>query len=299
MKYTETDINNLVDPFIQADKAYTIRMAVQEELYGDHSYAVEQINRIDNPPEDIIALGQVIGKWATNKEVDVGESGTVYRIFQYTAWKQGLNKEFVTKGTLTNRVLHMPGKYDVMNCKNQAELMNLWDKTSQWATAAVLNGDSERIANPPSKLALTYETWDEWHLPETRNWTPRTDSVLSRQAKHFARLLLNNEQVKFEHKEAEDFPYSFITESITLGEAELRYPSLVHHESNRIQEMPLMFNKAVSHKPVDSLDHRIVQSLALFGLLEKIDIEFVHPEAVNKSWPKFWDFWQALKNEIS
>ncbi len=292
---TITEHEKLITPFIDDDKSYDIRMAVLETFYGDPGYALEQLDSIAHPSDDIRVLEQIILDLPTDKPLDVGESGTLARIFSFSNWKQSWGKQIIKHGTLISR--DIATEEEVLACSNQTELLHLRDRTSQWATAAVLIGDPERISNPPYKLGLTYDVWDEWHEKQQtgERWVRRLDETLFNQALHIVRLI-HGEDAEFEVKQAEDVPHGYVFGEISIEEADQRFPSLRGHESNRIAELPLMLNKAVEGQPVDSRDHRVVQALAFFGLFSGIEIEFVHPACVSKSWPQYWNLYEVLED---
>jgi 5-enolpyruvylshikimate-3-phosphate synthase len=40
---------------------------------------------------------------------------------------------------------------------------------------------------------------------------------------------------------------------------------------------------------ISSTDHRVVEALSVRCLRDGLTPDVLHPEAVNKSWPQFWD----------
>ncbi len=46
-------------------------------------------------------------------------------------------------------------------------------------------------------------------------------------------------------------------------------------------------------KTITSRDHRVVQAIAMLGRVKGIALRFQFPNAVNKSWPQFWEFLDA------
>ncbi len=247
-------------------------------------FLVEQ----ENLGDDLLALKRVVENWKADKPVDVGESGTLYRLLKFVSWKLGLNKRFVTQGTLsTRKISDDPRIVDL----SQEELLKLDNGTSQWASASVLLGDKERLPNPPFKLALTYEAVDYWNRRRSEGsiWEPRYDETILGQAETYLELA-RGERSKFIPKQAEDFCFAYVFGYMTSEEAEKVWPALRGHESDRIVEIESMLQMAKEGKEVTSKDHRVVQAIAMWGRINGVSVNIMYPECVNKSWPQFWDF---------
>lgn len=280
-----------IQKFIPLDKSWINRMGILDIVNGRddiQKFLAEQSNLGD----DLIALKRCAENWSTGGVIDVGESGTLYRLLKFASWKLGLKKEFRTQGTLSHRkVTDDPG---IVNL-SQAELLKLDNGTSQWATAKVLLGDTERLPNPPYKLARTYEAVDHWQQQRAQNlmWVPKYDETISGQAQAFEKML-QGERPNFVPAQAEDFCFAYIFGYITAEEGEQRWPALRYHESDRIVEVQEMHERTKNGEPVTSHDHRVVQAIAMWAKLNSHEVKFTHPEAVNKSWVQFWDF---LKKE--
>ncbi len=273
--------------YIPLDKSWIIRMGILDIVNG-----YEDIQKFlsiqQNLSDDLQALKRAATAWRSDQSIDVGESGTIYRLLKFISWKLGLNKKFLTQGTLAKRkVTDDPS----ITRFSQTELLKLDNGTSQWATAAVLLGDEQRLPNPPFKLGLTYEAVDHWKQERERNeiWTPRYDETIFNQARAYLELL-RGEKAEFVPEQAEDFCFAYTFGYMTAKEGEKRWPALRSHESNRIIEIQEMLKAAKTGKEITSKDHRVVQAIAMWGRVNNKKVNILHPSVVNKSWPQFWDF---------
>lgn len=280
-----------VDPrFIPLDKSWMIRMGVLDLLngYDDSIQFLENQNNLNN---DLVSLLQASKEWRSSKDIHVGESGTLYRFLRFASWKLGLNKNFIMEGTLkTRKICDNPKIIDW----SIPELLKLDNETSQWASASALLGNKERIENPPYKLELTYEALEHWSIQRSKKepWLPRYDKTISNQANAFVRLI-NGSGPDFRPTHSEDYCFARAFDIITKEEGEKRWPSLIGHESNRLEDMEKYLKLIRQGEEIDSNDHRIVQSIAMLGKVKKTDLRFSHSECVKKSWPQFWDFLAA------
>lgn len=245
----------------------------------------------ENLGDDLLALKKISEVWNSDELVDVGESGTLYRLLKFASWKLNLNKKFITQGTLSKRKITDDPKIISLS---QTEFLKLDNGTSQWASAAALLGDEERIPNPPFKLKLTYEAVDHWNKQRAKGlgWIPHYDETISAQAEAYLELM-KGKSPNFIPQQAEDFCFAYVFGYISAEVGENRWPSLRGHESDRIIEIQTMFKLAEEGKEITSRDHRVVQALAMWGKINKKEVRIIYPEAVNKSWPQFWAF---LKN---
>jgi hypothetical protein len=223
-----------------------------------------------------------------DEPIDVGESATNLRIFQSVAWAQGLDKDFIKRGTLIRRPI--ASKEEVMRAQTQQELLHLSDHSSQWATARALLGDPERLPNPPFKLRLTYDAIDRWQAAYDQGalWVPEKDQTLRRQAMTFVDILAG-QRSDFVPEQAEDFCFAVAFGYMTIEEGLRLWPALPHHESNRPAEMATAMEQLYRGEPITSRDHRVVQAMAYLAVARGLPAEFRCPEAVAKSWPGFWD----------
>jgi len=249
----------------------------------------------ENLCDDLKALKRVCEKWNTKEPLDVGESGTLYRFLKFYFWKKGEEREFILRGSLKKRKI----------CDNPSiinwPLENLKDKeldegTSQWQSASVLssfvfNEDIKIIENPDPKLQLTYDAVRQWKEKRDSGsgWNPRADSTIAKQAKAYVKFLETGE-MKFEIQCSEEYPFARAFNLILPEEGQKRFPSLLGHESNRILEMENMLEEAKEYDSIGSKDHRVIQAVVMKYAAKRVQLDVKHKNAVNKSWPKFWDF---------
>ena len=145
------------------------------------------------------------------------------------------------------------------------------------------------MANPPFKLQATYDAIDHWQAARAASttWEARKDDTIARQAEAYLGWLATGSMV-FTPEQAEDYCFARAFDLMTPEEGEARWPALRLHESDRIASM----EEALEQRVVTSADHRVVQAVAM---RKGSEITFAHPEAVAKSWPKFWDILLQLK----
>lgn len=277
---------------IPLDKSWLMRVGTLDLIHGYDDIA-EFLNREKYLSEDIHALKLAADAWPNKRSIYVGESATLFRFLSFISWQNSLHKDFETSGTLRRRAVTVEPA--IINF-SQEELLNLDNGTSQWASAKALAGDKERLPNPPYKLALTYEAIDHWQSQRDQNlvWVPRQDPTINQQAATFIDIL-RGDRPEFEPRQAEDFCFALVFGFISLKEAGQLWPSLIGHESNRLKELPEMVDKAKNGQEVNSRDHRVVQALGMWAITEEMEVKFTYPQAVNKSWPRFWEFVNSYK----
>ena len=273
--------------YIPIDKSWIIRMGILDIIngYDDILYFLENQKKLG---DDLIALKKVANIWTTNKPINVGESGTLFRLLKFISWKLDLNKKFIIRRTLKDRKI--TDDSNIINF-SQKELLRLDNFTSQWATASVLLGDKERISNPPYKLKVTYEALNHWKKQRVKNkaWKPRLDKTILNQAQAYLKLL-KGRKISFKSEQAEDFCFAYTFGFITTRQGEKKWPSLRGHESDRIKEMQKTLNNAKFGKVIKSKDHRVIQAIAMWGKVNNKKVKILYPNSVNKSWPQFWYF---------
>lgn len=273
--------------YIPLDKSWIIRMGILDLLNG-YPDTINLLKKREKLNDDLKSLLRALIDWNSKQEIDVGESGTLYRFLQFASWKLGLNKKFILRGTLKDRKIS--NNTEIINWKLQ-DLLNLDNKTSQWASASVLLGNQEKIENPPFKLQLTYEAVKHWKEQRAKGecWIPRYDKTILTQAKAYIKLIKTG-KTGFKPEQAEDYCFSRAFNLIIKEEAEKRWLSLRGHESDRIIEMEKALDNYKTNKEIDSKDHRVIQAIAMLSKVEHKQVKIKYPWAVNKSWPQFWDF---------
>lgn len=284
------------EAYIPLDKSWIIRMGVLDLLYGDKNKIKNFLNSQEDLGGDLLALKGVIDTWKTDESIDVGESATLYRILQFASWKLNLDKKFITHGTLTERVKNMTEGPEIVNMSLN-ELLNLPKKTSQWATASVLLGNKERIPDPPHHLQMAFDAVDYWNTQKERGkpWESRPDQTIQKQAETFLKMI-EGKNPSFIPLQSEDYCFAYTFGYMTREEGEAKWLNLRENESNRFIEMDRILEKAKAGEIIDSKDHRVVQAIAMWGLVNDKNVRFLYPDAVNKTWPKFWDFIEYSKS---
>ncbi|VVB78961.1 Uncharacterised protein [uncultured archaeon] len=266
--------------YIPYDKSWIIRMGFLDLIYGYNDCIDFLKENYESLSDDLKSLHDVSIQWRSNLSLDVGESGTLYRFFKFASWKLKEEREFILRGTLKDRsICDNP---EIVNFSLE-KLLSLDNNTSQFASASVLMGNSERIINPPYKLQLTYDAIDHWKNSRLlgKKWEVRYDNTIFSQALAYLGFLKTG-KIDFVPEQAEDYCFARAFGIMTQFEGEKKWPSLIGHESNRILEM----EKCLLQNEVSSKDHRVVQSIAL----RNKDANFLYPNCVNKSWPQFWAF---------
>jgi hypothetical protein len=169
-----------------------------------------------------------------------------------------------------------------------SRLLTLDGGTSQWASAALLLGNRDPLPEPaPAKLRLTVGALSSRAADGA--WELRYDPTIERQLRALPALVRG--QGAFTPEHSEDYPLARAFELISARDGERRWPQLRGHESDRIAEM----EEGLAMLPrISSRDHRVVQALAARCLRDGLAPEVEHPDAVNKTWPQFWDALTAV-----
>lgn len=273
--------------YIPLDKSWMIRVGVLDLVNG-YDDIVKFLDKQPDLSDDLKVLYNACASWKSSRTIDVGESGTLYRFLKFLSWKTGEQKEFILRGSLKYRQITDDPK--IINYPLQ-KLLELDNYTSQWASAAVLLGKHENVPNPPYKMRLTYEAVSHWkeRRENGKRWEPRFDQTINNQAAAFLKIL-DGKEASFVPEQAEDYCFARAFGFVTKDEGRKKWPSLVGHESDRIEEMERALGEGVSGKEVTSKDHRIVQAVSMKLKSEEKEVKVKFPSAVNKSWPQFWRF---------
>ena len=279
--------------YIPLDKSWIIRMGILD-LINSRKDISRFLDNEQNLGGDLRALKGVVDVWETDKPLDVGESGTIYRFVRFYTWKNKIDREIKISGTLINRIRRgaICNNPEIVNWSPE-ERLNLDNKTSQWETMAYLLGDRRKVSNPPFKLKVTYDAVEHW---ERGPWEARVDPTILNQALAFIGYLRTG-KIKFNPEQAEDYCFARAFDVLTQEQGRQLYPSLEGHETPRFDEMEKSLIEAESGKIISSEDHRVVQAIAMRYFLNGFDrSNFVKPDCVNKTWPKFWDFFMDSRN---
>lgn len=271
---------------IPFDKSWIIRMGILDLLHDKRDIDDFLSEHSQELNDDLRALGRAVVAWRNHEPIDVGESGTLYRFLQYLSWKLGRDDVFIKQGTLTHREVNADASIIALS---QEELLALDNHTSQWASAAALAGDAQRIANPPFKLQTTYDAIAHWQKQNDigQSWEARKDATIERQVRAYTEWK-RTKTMRFIPEQAEDYCFARAFDLMSAEDGEKHWPALRGHESDRIAEM----EHCIKTEVIASQDHRVVQALAMRYGDEK---KFLHPNCVTKSWPQFWDFLRTAK----
>lgn len=270
-----------------------IRVGVLDIVNG-YDDITEFLGKQKDLSDDLQALYRAAKDWDSDKPLDVGESATLYRFLKFASWKLGKRKEFILVGTLKEReIFNNP---EIIKWTLE-KLLALDSGTSQWASASVLLGNEERIGNQPYKLQLTYAAVDHWKERRSSGlcWLPRKDETIYRQAISYIELL-KHKKTNFIPMHSEDYCFARVFSLITPEEAKQKWPSLQGHESNRINHMEEVIKAADKKEIITSKDHRAVQAVVMRQKSRHEPLYIHDRNAVNKTWPKFWDFIAYCEN---
>jgi hypothetical protein len=304
-------------------KSWLIRLGLLDILHGRRQIE-EFLASQPDLSDDLKALARVAQDWRTRHPLRVGESGTIYRYTMYAAEKLGDARIFEPDGSLVNREISKDTAAIVR--ESQRELLRRDGGTTQWASAAVLLGDPERLPDAEPELRMSYDAYAYWmeqcHAHEL-DWEPRLDLTIIRQARVFLELLAYRERPRevrhdpdytpppqprplvavpaerprFKPIISEDFALAVALDEMTVEEGARRWPKLSQHESNRLREMPRLLKLMRSYDGSQKIDappdHRLVMAIAMRANYDGPSLgpkDFTNPGCVSKSWPRFWDF---------
>lgn len=281
------EIKNKISDYVPLDKSWMIRIGVLDIING-YDDITRFLSKQKDLSEDLQALFHAAKEWNSNKPIDVGESATLYRFLKFASWKLNKDKKFILRGTLKDRRVY--DNPEIINWSLK-KLLTLDNGTSQWASASVLMGNTEKIQNPPYKLQLTYEAVAHWKERRSQGlcWLPRQDETILKQAISYIEILRTG-KTNFTPKHSEDYCFARAFNLITPEEGNQRWPSLQEHESNRIKHMEVVIKLADNQNIIDSNDHRAIQAIVMRQKSRNEPVYIKYRTAVNKSWPQFWDF---------
>jgi hypothetical protein len=289
-----TDIRQMLvkEGYIPLDKSWHIRMGVLDLINGYNDCKKFLSDHEGILSDDLQALQNAMVDWNSEFPVYVGESGTLYRFLRYASLKLGKHKEFTKTGTLLTRKIY--SKDDVVDMPLE-ELLKLDHGTSQWGSAAVLTGNTEKLVHPPHGVQVTYRAIDHWNMSRWlgHSWIthePHYDGTILEQAAAYINWLKTGKMI-FKPMQAEDYCFARAFGLMTPEKGKRRWPSLEGHETNRIIEMEDTRNRV----EIISRDHRIIQAEVM---RRKNDVQVRNPHCVNKSWPQFWKFMEDSEKLI-
>ncbi|MEK6850797.1 MAG: hypothetical protein AABX85_04435 [Nanoarchaeota archaeon] len=276
--------------YIPLSKSWIIRMGFLDTVNG-YDDGAKFLKNQENLGEDLEAMLRVSRSWLAGERVlDVGESGTVYRFFRFYTWKNEIPADFEMRKTLKDRPINNDSS--IVNLPlAQLRRSNLDNGTTQWQSAAILAGNTEKLDNPEPEVALTYKAIKHWKEKRAngQRWDPRPDPVILGQAQTFLRLL-NKTSVEYIPPISEGYCFARAFGYMTKAEGESKWPKLRGHESDRLAEMETQLKNYETGKEISSKDHRVVQALAMKAKIDGKEVVFSNPNCVKKTWVRFWDF---------
>ena len=139
---------------------------------------------------------------------------------------------------------------------------------------------------------MTHEAIEHWK--NNKPWIPKYDKTIEKQAQAFINLIRMG-TLEFAPKHSEDYCFARAFNLITPKEGEKRFPSIRGHETDRIEEMEKAIQQADNNHPVSSKDHRVIQAIVMRERAKGKNPIILHKEAVNKTWPQFWNFIKFIK----
>jgi hypothetical protein len=276
---------------IPLSKYWSIRLGFLDIL-NNTRFFIPLIEGRKDIGDDLKVLIRISKEWRNKNEHNVGEAGALFRLLQFASWKFKLGKKFIKERTLKKRkICDNP---DIVNWPI-TKLLELDNNTPQWASAAILTGSKDKI---PENffLSLSKEAFEHYNeIKKAGGFCElRYDKTLLLQAEAFIDLLKNG-HTDFKPKQQDDYCFARAFNLIDKEEGGKRWPELVGHESNRLEEMEKQMNNLCDGREIDSKDHRVVQSIAMLALLKDKEVKFSSPNCVSKSWPQFWNFLEYAK----
>ena len=304
-----TEQMRLVEKYAPRDNGWPIRLGFLDATRGYGSYdAVKYFDQQTDLSGDEKAARNVFANWSGKEPINVGESGTIFRLVQFYFWKMGIDREIITHGTLTHRVESMEATKRIIHWSLRS-LLRLENGTSQWASAAILLNKHGNLPGIPFYLQKTYDAIEYWSSMrrERKVWEGRTDPTITAQCQQYFSILETGDVSIKPMKLGDCDLYCFLRAfgHITAQHGKKIWPQLQKHESNRILEMDSALQSLFTEQEICSNDHRVVQAAAMLLQaqeprlnVENIKAHFSNPECVTKKWPKFWEFLEVAPSAV-
>ena len=294
MNFMQDKYNLVSKGFIPLSKYWSMRLGFLD-IINDTKLFIPLIEEREDIGDDLRVLIRISKEWNNKNEHNVGEAGALYRLLRFYSWKHNLDKTFIKEKTLKER--EICDNKEIVNWPI-SKLLELDDNTPQWASAAILTSNNDQEEEIPDDyfLNLSKEALEHYNKSKELGIVCelRYDGTILHQAEAFTELLAEG-KTDFKPKQQDDYCFARAFNLITKEDGEKRWPELRGHESNRLEEMEKQIKNLNEGKEIDSKDHRVVQAIAMRGLLEGKDVTFSHPECVSKSWPEFWEFLKEIK----
>lgn len=297
---------DLVEHLPVFDNSWVIRIGLLDVMAGSTRTIdlLEETAKSTPVGEDLEALARVSRQWLSGEDLDVGESGTIYRFFKFASWIETAEnpdapvRKFKKSGSLKTR--EITDDPSIINLPIE-ELLLLDGETTQWASVAILlrgaAPDARRLSTEP-KYQLSLDAKSHWLQSRILGTECEfySDSTINNQAIAFLNAI---KFARFEYTplQAEDYCIARAYGLMTAAQGDELWPKLRKHESDRIESMELAIEQATTGKIITVNDHRVVQAIAMrFGLPRA---RFKYPDCVAKSWPRFWEFRQSAYQQAS
>jgi hypothetical protein len=261
--------------FLPLDKSWYIRLCILS-LQTDDDSVIKFLNSKESC-DDLKSTVNAVKNFH-QQIIDVGESATLLRFLKFYCWKNNIDKKFIVGPMLKKR--KVCNDKDIINLSLE-KLLKLDCGTSQWASASILMGNNEDIKTDNEKILMSKRAVKFWNNREKIGIV--IDKVIEKQAKYFLGY-----DSTFEYSSAEDYCFARAFNLITKDGGSRLWPQLINHESNRLNEMEEQIDKTY----ITSDDHRVIQALLLKAKLDNKIIKIKNRNAVNKSWPEFWKFYE-------
>lgn len=263
---------------IPLSKSVANRLMILSLKDKDDSYLKFLQNYPSVLSDDVEACKRVLEDWETSEWVDVGESRTALVFLKEFASRQNITKYWTTRGTLRGRKI---------------------ENTSQILSAKLLSGEKIPETKDESyHVKLTRNIITLWNMGERERLFNKIDDTLWEQCLTMECMWLKGMESKFCLRSAEDVCLGYFLGKITLEEIIEKYPSTIHHESNRPLELLKTLIQLKTQKMISSKDHRVVMAGTFYALIHNIEkLYIMFPKCVNKSFPLWWDYLSLLKEK--
>jgi hypothetical protein len=299
--------------FMPLDKCWTIRLGVLDILNGRQDHISNEISsweRLHGPKsitKDIKALHACARNWdEQSMVVQVSDCRTLYCFLKYASWKLKDMRSYMIGDDLLIRAPHADPKIVDWD---QTKLMTLEGGSTCWASAKVLLGCTHRVFLPPRLLEMTYNavcTWKASTKRGTGEYGLFGDMILFRQAAAFWDIIHKGKSLKVEDllpdtqsrsSRPDPLPQDYFMLRtfgvINMVEGRKQFPELSYRR-DRISDMEKQLGNLQMGKPIDTKDHRIIQAITMKSMYDGKAADIIHVDAVEKSWPAFWEFLQHV-----
>lgn len=179
-------------------------------------------------------------------------------------------------------------KFDIV-MGNQLSERELDPQSSQWESAKVCCGlqtfDSRYHVEIAKTVVMKYNQGYREELFDTKD---EVYLELLEYVKTGMKMRINNPEIAV---------FYAIFHPEELPKMVRYFPTWKHHESDRSKSILEALEQFLTGKLVKSNDHRIVIGIALLAYILDENVTFLHYSCTWKSFPKFFDMLEAIKNE--